>query len=127
MPMSTTPLPDRLPGVELLASKWTIAVLDHLSGRVVRFGELRAELGKISQKSLSVTLKQLEKGGYVERRVYALIPPRVEYSLTSPGEELLEVLAPVREFVHRQAARTNEARRPRSTPRGTWSAVQLHR
>ena len=79
----------------VFASKWTLPVAYALRGRVVRFGVLRAEQGDISQKMLSSSLKLLERQGLVERRCYNVIPPRVEYSLTDEGEELIERLSPL--------------------------------
>jgi DNA-binding HxlR family transcriptional regulator len=96
------PAPGQLSAVELFGSKWAVTVLDHLRGRVLRFTALRLEIGGISQKSLSATLKQLEQGGFLVRRAYAVIPPRVEYALTGAGEGLLEVLLPVRAYMRRQ-------------------------
>lgn len=58
----------------------------------VRFNEMRRYLGKISDKTLSVNLKELEADGLVERREYPQIPPKVEYRLTKRGDSLMEVL-----------------------------------
>ena len=58
----------------------------------VRFNEMRRYLGRISDKTLSVNLKELEADGLVERREYPQIPPKVEYLLTKRGESLMEVL-----------------------------------
>ncbi len=79
----------------VFASKWTLPIAYSLRGRVVRFGVLRVERSDISQKMLSSSLKLLERHGLVERRCYPVIPPRVEYSLTDVGEEVLERLAPL--------------------------------
>lgn len=79
----------------VFASKWTLPIAYALRGRVVRFGVLRAEQRVVSQKMLSSSLKLLESQGLVQRRCYNVIPPRVEYSLTDEGEELLERLAPL--------------------------------
>ena len=58
----------------------------------VRFNEMRRYLGKISDKTLSVNLKELEADGLVERREYPQVPPMVEYRLTERGDSLMEVL-----------------------------------
>ena len=58
----------------------------------VRFNEMRRYLGKISDKTLSVNLKELEADGLVERREYPQVPPKVEYRLTERGDSLMEVL-----------------------------------
>lgn len=58
----------------------------------VRFNEMRRYLGKISDKTLSVNLKELEADGLVERHEYPQVPPKVEYRLTERGDSLMEVL-----------------------------------
>ena len=67
-----------------ISDKWTLLVLYtlSLSEQSVRFGELRRQIPDISQKMLTVTLRTLEEDGFVMRKMYAEIPPRVEYSLT---------------------------------------------
>ena len=68
------------------------AVLFALEGGAVRFGVLRTQVGRMSQKTLVAELRALEQAGAVERIAFAEIPPRVEYSLTAAGEELLPIL-----------------------------------
>jgi DNA-binding HxlR family transcriptional regulator len=75
--------------LERVADKWTLLVLDALDGESeLRFSRLRERIGSVSQKMLTKTLRQLERDGLVTRRVYAEVPPRVEYKLTSLGESL---------------------------------------
>lgn len=68
-----------------------IEVLDDHGG-ALRFSELRDAIGGISQKMLTKTLRELERGGLVTRRVFAEVPPRVEYELTKLGESLGEAV-----------------------------------
>ena len=75
--------------VELISGRWPMVVLYALSEGPARPGELRKAIGGISQKVLTETLRRLEYNGLVERRRYAEAPPRVEYSLTPPGRDLL--------------------------------------
>lgn len=77
----------------LLADKWTIPVVHSLARGTRRFGELQREVGGVSQKMLTQCLRSLERHGLVERTVYPVIPPKVEYSLTPLGESLNEPLA----------------------------------
>ncbi len=70
-------------------SKWTLVVVVQLRQGTMRFNELRRNMGGVPQKSLSQTLRELERDGFVTRRAYATIPPRVEYDLTELGQELL--------------------------------------
>jgi DNA-binding HxlR family transcriptional regulator len=87
----------RYPGsalvVALLADKWTIPVIHALARGTRRTGALKKELDDISQKMLTQTLRRLEAHGLVERKVYPVVPPRVEYSLTPMGRSINEPLA----------------------------------
>ncbi len=74
-----------------VADKWTLLVIEELSeGGEMRFSRLRERLGDVSQKMLTKTLRQLERDGLVTRRVFPVVPPRVEYRLTPLGESLGE-------------------------------------
>ncbi|MDJ1485017.1 helix-turn-helix domain-containing protein [Cytophagaceae bacterium YF14B1] len=79
--------------VMLLADKWTLLVLLSLIQGSKRTSDLLRQIGGISPKMLTQTLKKLETAGIVERRVYPVIPPKVEYSLTETGKGLEEVLS----------------------------------
>lgn len=73
-----------------ICDKWSILIIFTLEQfPVMRFGELHRMITDISQKMLTVTLRTLEEDGLVSRKVYAQIPPKVEYSLTSRGKSLL--------------------------------------
>jgi DNA-binding HxlR family transcriptional regulator len=72
----------------LLAGKWNVDVLYLLAGGTRRYSEIFYEVGEISKKTLTQTLRALERDGLIERRVYAEVPPRVEYSLTQLGWSL---------------------------------------
>ena len=85
---------------ELLGNRGATAVslLLALDEGALRFGELRERMDHISQKTLVADLRALEHTGAVNRIVFAEIPPRVEYSLTAAGEELLPSLRTVQEW-----------------------------
>jgi DNA-binding HxlR family transcriptional regulator len=70
-------------------SKWTLVVVLHLRRQTMRFSELQREIGTISQKALTASLRALERDGFVLRTSYATIPPRVDYELTALGQEAL--------------------------------------
>ena len=73
-----------------MSDKWSLLIIYTLSqAPVLRFGELKNAIPDISQKMLSVTLRTLEEDGFVDRKMYAEIPPRVEYSLTQRAHSLL--------------------------------------
>ncbi len=78
--------------LNLVTDKWVVAVLYILSLGTKRYGEIKKEIGNISQRMLTRTLRDLERNGLVERQVHPVVPPMVEYSLTSLGKTLTEVL-----------------------------------
>ena len=76
----------------LIGSKWKVLILRDLMPGTKRFGELRRSIGSVSQKVLTAQLRDMEACGLVDRRVYAEVPPRVEYSLTELGRSLRPIL-----------------------------------
>lgn len=76
----------------LIGSKWKVLILRDLMPGTKRFGELRRSIGSVSQKVLTAQLRDMEACGLVDRRVYAEVPPRVEYSLTELGQSLRPIL-----------------------------------
>jgi len=81
--------------VGVLAAKWSVVILARLGSGTHRFNELLRQIDGVSRRMLSATLRQLERDGLVERRVYARVPARVEYDLSPVGEQLLVALAPL--------------------------------
>ncbi len=82
----------------LISARWTILLVGALAQRPHRFGELRGLVGGISPKSLTKTLRDLERDGIVRREVFAEVPPRTVYSLTDFGRSLIEPLAALRNW-----------------------------
>ena len=79
--------------VYFLGGKWKIRILFTLSNnKKIRFGELRKGLKTITQQMLSKQLKELKKDGIVNRKVYQVVPPKVEYSLTEFGFSVMPIL-----------------------------------
>ena len=79
--------------LELLSGKWKPRILWKLHQQgVLRFGEFRREMPDITAKMLTQQLRDLEKDGLVHRKVYAQVPPKVEYSLSEFGETLKPIL-----------------------------------
>ena len=76
----------------LIGDKWKVLILRDLINGTKRFGELKKSIGSISQKVLTQQLRSMEDDGLVERKVYAEVPPRVEYSLTETGSSLKPIL-----------------------------------
>ncbi len=81
--------------LDVIADKWTMITMYTLAQGTRRFGELQRDVGGISQKMLTQTLRKLESNGLVERTVYPVIPPRVEYNLTALGATFIEALSSV--------------------------------
>ena len=79
-----------------LADKWTVLVVGQLARGTRRFGELRREIMGISPKVLTQTLRALERDGILTRRVYASVPPKVEYALTPLGRTLIDLVEAIR-------------------------------
>ena len=78
--------------VTLISDRWKILILRDLLTGTKRFGELKKSVSGISQKVLTAHLRSMEDDGLVNRKIYAQIPPRVEYSLTETGWSLKPVL-----------------------------------
>ena len=91
--------------LSLLNGRWKLLILYNLGkGEVIRFSELQRLLGRITYKTLSNSLKEMEADGLVFRRAYPQIPPKVEYGLTERGRSLLPLL--------REMCRWGETHRP---------------
>ena len=78
--------------LSLIGNKWKVLILRDLMEGTMRFGQLKKSVGDISQKVLTAQLRDMEESGLVDRKVYAEVPPRVEYSLTELGLSLKPVL-----------------------------------
>lgn len=76
----------------LIGDKWKVLILRDLISGTKRFGELKKSIGSVSQKVLTAQLRDMEKNGLVSRKVYAEVPPRVEYTLTETGYSLKPIL-----------------------------------
>jgi DNA-binding HxlR family transcriptional regulator len=78
--------------LDRIADKWSLLVIALLDKRRMRFTELRREIDGVSQRMLTVTLRQLERDGLVHRTVHPVVPPRVDYELTPLGVSLHETV-----------------------------------
>lgn len=76
----------------LIGDKWKVLILRELMGGTKRFGELKRAIGAVSQKVLTAQLRDMEDKGLLTRKVYAEVPPRVEYTLTPTGYSLKPIL-----------------------------------
>jgi DNA-binding HxlR family transcriptional regulator len=103
--------------LERVGDKWTALVIRALADGTHRYGDLQRRVGGVSQKMLTQTLRALECDGLVARRVYPVVPPRVEYSLTPLGRTLIEPLDAICRWAERHLPQLLEAR-ARNAKRG---------
>ena len=75
--------------LDRIGDKWSVLIVVQLKDGPVRFGALRRQIGDISQRMLTETLRHLQRDGYISRHVYPTVPPSVEYALTDLGRSLL--------------------------------------
>lgn len=94
-----------------IGDKWTVLVVELLKGGPMRFNEIRRTVSGISQRMLTLTLRDLERDGLVTRTVYPTIPPRVEYELTKLGRSLYEPISAVACWVRRNRPAMETARK----------------
>ncbi len=94
-----------------IGDKWTALIVGILQQETTRFGSLKRQVSGISQKMLTQTLRNLERDGLVERRVFAEVPVRVEYSLTELGKSLLPVLIPLMQWSEEHLKKIEVAQR----------------
>lgn len=101
MGQSTEAHPESCPVLrtaDIISGKWTLLILRDLSQGINRFSALERSLAGISPKTLSERLKGLEKAGIVTRKSYAEVPPRVEYTLTGMGWDLIPLIDHMRDY-----------------------------
>jgi DNA-binding HxlR family transcriptional regulator len=96
--------------LELIADQWTPLVIYALEDGTMRFGQLLKRIDGISKKMLTQTLRALERNGLVQRVVYPVVPPVVEYSLTPLGETLREPLEALRVWAYGHLREVAQAR-----------------
>jgi DNA-binding HxlR family transcriptional regulator len=83
---------------EIVSGKWTLLIIRDLSSGVKRFNQLERSLHGISPKTLSERLRSLEEEGVISRQTFAEVPPRVEYSLTEKGHDLVDLIESMRSY-----------------------------
>lgn len=91
----------------LIGDKWKVLILRDLLIGTKRFGELKKSIGSVSQKVLTAQLRDMEAKGLVNRKVYAEVPPRVEYSLTELGQSLEPILVAMKNWGEDYKAKIN--------------------
>jgi DNA-binding HxlR family transcriptional regulator len=96
--------------LDRVGDKWSVLVIALLGERSHRFNELRRAIDGISQRMLTLTLRQLERDGLVSRTVYDTVPPGVEYALTPLGESVLQPLGQLIAWAQHHGTDVAEAR-----------------
>ncbi|MDJ0387199.1 helix-turn-helix domain-containing protein [Roseomonas sp. E05] len=84
--------------ISLIDGKWKCVVLFHLLGGTLRFNEIRRQIPGVTQRMLTNQLRELEEDGLIERRVYAQVPPKVEYSLSPLGRSIEPILLALKDW-----------------------------
>jgi DNA-binding HxlR family transcriptional regulator len=95
--------------MEVFGGKWRVGIVHHLAGGPLRFSELRRRLTGITQKMLTQQLRHLQRFGIIDRRPFAEIPPRVEYSLTKLGQTLPALLEGISQWSRSHMPRARRA------------------
>lgn len=93
-----------------IGDKWSVLVVTYLGDGSLRFSELRRQIGSISQKMLTVTLRNLERDGFLTRTIFPTSPPAVEYELTDLGRELLVPVQGMADWARANMHRINDSR-----------------
>ncbi len=101
-----------------VGDKWSVLIVSRLGNGTMRFNELRREIGGISQRMLTLTLRGLERDGLVTRTAFPTIPPRVDYALTPLGRSLLDADQRMKRLGSRRTKRRSRQRSKNSTALG---------
>jgi len=89
--------------IHVISKKWALLIISTIgNNKKIRFNKIMKDLGEISPKTLADRLKELEKSGLIERKVFAEIPPRVEYSLTQDGVEFRDSIIPLMKWASKK-------------------------
>ncbi|MGV3596899.1 MAG: winged helix-turn-helix transcriptional regulator [Bacteroidota bacterium] len=84
--------------LHFIGGTYKMPILWRLNKETMRYGELKKTLPHISHKTLSVQLRDLETHGFIERKVFAVVPPKVEYSITEEGKKAIPVIETIRKY-----------------------------
>ncbi len=98
-----------------VTSRWGVLVLVALMEGTHRFSELRRKMGGVSEKMLAQTLQHLEKDGFIDRVSHPVVPPHVEYSLTSLGKEISQQVGSLADWIEHNMSRIAKAQQKRLT------------
>ena len=98
--------------LDLIGGRWKGVILHHLLEGTLRFNELRRRIPSCTQRMLTRQLRELEEAGLVHRRIFAQVPPRVDYSLTAEGRSLEPIVRAMHAWGMDRIARTQNQKPP---------------
>ena len=84
--------------MDRIGGTWKMPILWRLRDRVMRYGEIKKDIPRITHKMLTTQLRALEQEGFTVRTVYPVVPPKVEYALTERGRRALEIIEIIRSY-----------------------------
>jgi len=84
--------------MDRIGGTWKMPILWRLRNRVMRYGELKKDIPHITHKMLTTQLRELEEEGFITREVFAVVPPKVEYSITERGKRSIEIIEVIRNY-----------------------------
>lgn len=84
--------------MDRIGGTWKMPILWRLKDKVMRYGELKKDIPHITHKMLTSQLRELEAEGFIARKVYAVVPPKVEYSITRRGKRATEIIDTIRNY-----------------------------
>ncbi len=84
--------------MDRIGGTWKMPILWRLKDKVMRYGELKKDIPRITHKMLTTQLRELEEEGFVSRKVYPVVPPKVEYSITKRGQKAIVIIDAIRNY-----------------------------
>lgn len=84
--------------LDRIGGAWKMPILWRLNGKVMRYGELKKDIKRVTHKMLTAQLRELEEDGFISRTVYPVVPPKVEYALTERGQRAIPVIEMMRNY-----------------------------
>lgn len=84
--------------MDRIGGTWKMPILWRLKDKTMRYGELKKSMPKVTHKMLTASLRELEEEGFIQRKVYPVIPMKVEYSLTARGKRSIKIIEQIRDY-----------------------------
>jgi len=109
--------------LEIIADKWATLVLVSIARGINRHNRMLREIGGISKKMLAQTLRKLEQNGIINRKVYPVLPPMVEYTLTPIGKELMEPISMLGTWAEKNSEAVQRARETYEEREGSYALL----